>query len=68
MSLKEQLQCIINKASELAKTWPSEKSEDIKFLTNHAYDKGWYLNEIFIFGLHRSITEYEQFDLSLIHI
>ncbi|MBB1341251.1 hypothetical protein H5158_06300 [Pseudoalteromonas sp. SR45-6] len=66
MSLKEQLQSIIIKASELAKTWPSEKSEDMKFLTNYAYEKGWYLNEVFIFGLHHSITEYEQFDDAVI--
>ncbi|NOH99480.1 hypothetical protein [Vibrio sp. 99-70-13A1] len=66
MSLKEQLQGITLKASELAKNWPSEKSEDMKFLVNHAYERGWYLNEIFIFGLHHSITEYDNFDDAVI--
>jgi hypothetical protein len=62
MSLKEQLSGTLNKVAELVRTWPSEKTEDMKYLANYAYAQGWYLNEVFIFGLHNSITENENFD------
>ncbi|GIU41386.1 hypothetical protein [Shewanella colwelliana] len=66
MSFREKLEGTLNKVVEMAKTWPSEKAEDMKYLANYAYSQGWYLNEVFIFGLHREITEHESFDDAVI--
>ncbi|HIF9252478.1 TPA: hypothetical protein ACX6RB_003631 [Photobacterium damselae] len=45
---------------DIVKTWPSEKTDDMKFLVNNAYSQGWYLNEFYIYRLH--FPEYENFD------
>jgi hypothetical protein len=66
--LTETINGILEKVSKLAKTWPAEKIEDMKFLANHGFSQGWYLNEVLIFGLHRSITEHDDFNDAVIEL
>ncbi|MCD9465497.1 hypothetical protein CJF25_21535 [Photobacterium phosphoreum] len=62
MSLKNTLVTVAN----LARTWPSNKTDEMKSLADSAYNQGWYLNEVFIFGLH--FSEHDNFDDNVIAV
>lgn len=55
MNLKETL----GKLENWAKTFPESRTDEMVQLVLLGIDKGWYLNEVFLFAIYRDLQEGE---------